>query len=229
MAYDKNVSFGTFDTPYEAAVARAKAMGLPPPAQVAVCTPASAQPAGKVDDAMTLAVRRWYEAQWTCCKLWQTGILPQEEMRDGFCAASGTPTEHLSVRKFGKILRASFASDVKAAPHRWIDGRVRSCWFFTPETACPVHLLTAWKEKRGEEKKRAAEREKAAQEKREREAAEQRRRQQEEEDEEERLRLEAERKWICDWLKSKGLEVNEHNIEYWMDLDDYDPCAPSDE
>ena len=229
MAYDKNVSFGTFDTRYEAAVARAKALGLPLPAEVLDCTPAAAQPVGKVDDAITVAVRQWYEAQWTCYKSWQTGIWPQEELRDAFCAASGTPTGHLSVRRCGMILRACFANDVKAAPHRWIDGRVRSCWFFTPETACPAHLLAAWKERRDAEKIRAAERQKAAQEERERKEAEDRRRKQEEDEEEERLRLEAEREWICGWLKDKGLKVNEHNIEYWQDLDDYDPCAKSDE
>ena len=229
MAYDKNVSFGTFDTPYEAALARARVMGLPPPVRVVACTPVPAQHTTRVDDRVTLAVRQWYEAQWTRCQQWHTGTVPQEDLRNGFCAASDTPTEHISVRKFGKVLRACFAAEVKAAPHRWMDGRVRSCWFFTPETACPAHLLAAWKERRDMEKTRAAERQRAAQEERERKQAEDRRRQQEEEDEEERLRLEDEREWVCDWLKSKGLDVNEHNIEYWMDLDDYDPCVKSDD
>jgi hypothetical protein len=229
MAYDKNVSFGTFDTPYEAAVARAKALGLPPPAQIITCIPTLAQPTGKVHDATTAAVRQWYEAQWARYQPWQTGTLPQQEMRDRFCAASGTPTEHLSVRKLGRILRTCFASDVKAAPHRWTNGTVRTCWFFTPEAACPAHLLAAWEEKRAEEKIRAAERQRAAHEKWEREQAEQRRRREEEDEEEERLRQQDERERICQYLTSKGFDVDDYNIENWMELDYNDPCAASDE
>ena len=226
MAYDlQKKSLGVYDTAYEAAVARARIMGIPAPEKLP--TNETPPPAKKVD-AMAVAVCQWYESKWTTVESWQTGSIAQKELRDRFCAQTGVLPDHLSVRSFDTMLKTCFGGDVQSAARRCADGKVRNCWLFTPETACPTHLFAGWQEKRREQTAHAAERQREKDEQGEREREEQRRREEEEEEEEERKRLETEYQNAIRYLNAKGYPLTKYNIENWVDLD-YDPCAPSDE
>ena len=164
MAHDKGKSLGVYDTAYEAAVARAGALGSPAPAQLP--TAEAPAPAKKVD-AMAEKVRQWYEAKWAAVEPWQTGSIAQQELRDRFCNQTGVSPAHLSVRAFDSMVKACFAGEVKVAARRCADTKVRSCWLMSPETACPAHLFEAWEEKRMVEVRMATERRREEQRKRE--------------------------------------------------------------
>ena len=90
MAYDlQKKSLGVYDTAYEAAVARARIMGIPAPEKLSTDEP---PPPAKKVDAMAVAVRQWYESKWTAVESWQTGSIAQKEAARPLLHADGRPT-----------------------------------------------------------------------------------------------------------------------------------------
>ena len=208
MSYHRNQSFGLYDTPYEAAVARAKALGLPPPIPIAAAAPAV--PARTANDELAAAVRRWYEGLWASVQPWQMAtFVAQAEMHDSFCRHTGAEPDSLSVRRFTTMMRKCV--ELSAVPHR-LDGNVRSCWFITAETACPPHLLPAWKALRQEnEQRRAAAQEQQRQEREKRLAEEEERETAQYEEEERRLTI-VDNERVKKWLRRKGIAETDENI-----------------
>ena len=218
-AYEKDHWFGLHDTAHEAAVARAEALGLPPPMPIAAAAPV--QPARAANGELAAAVRRWYEGLWMSVQPWQmSNFVAQAEMRHWFCRHTGTEPDSLSVRHFATMVRKCV--DLTAVPHR-LDGKVCSCWFITAESACPPHLLPAWKALQQEDvQQRAAAQEQQRQE-RERRLAEEEERETAEYEEEERRRTIVDNERVKKWLRRKGIAETDENINRYR----YAECEPN--
>ena len=197
-----------YDTAHEAAVARAEALGLPPPIPIAAAAPAV--PARTANDELAAAVRRWYEGLWTSVQPWQMAtFVAQAEMRDSFCRHTGTEPDSLSVRRFTTMVR--MCVDLSAVTHR-LYGKVCSCWFITAESACPSHLLPAWKALRQEDVQRKAAAQEQQRQERERRLAEEEERETAEYEEEERTRTIVDNERVKKWLRRKGMAETDENI-----------------
>ena len=145
QAYEGRQTFGTFDTRYEAACARATALNEPPP------PPPSEPEVSFVDNS----IDEWWCGLFHSGQTWQIGVVSKAELKKKYEFAS--LNTKLSARKFfEKLAQLLGRQPVEVSVRQ--SRRVEWCWVLDVDD-CPSSLKSNWMMLR--EKKKASDKAKS--------------------------------------------------------------------